>query len=370
MSLLLLVGLFITLALLIISLTILANLPFFPRLRAGTQPANAPFVSVLVPARNEAAIIGRTVRALLAQHYPAFEVTVLDDDSEDDTAAIVGAIAGEDDRLRLVDGQPLPAGWLGKNWACQQLAEQARGDYLLFADADVSWSPGALAALVDLAAKESSDLLTVWPTQQTVSRSERLVVPLLSLAIVGYLPIVLVHHNPWPPFAAANGQCLLFDRRAYEQIGGHTAVRDQIVEDVALARRLKAAGLRLRMARGAALISCRMYGGWPQVRDGFAKNILAGHGQNVPFLIASTIFHWLVFIFPWIWAAAGGGLWPLLLLLAGIGVRAVTARFTGQRARDALLMPISVILMTIIAGKSLWWHWRGQVQWKGRVAPV
>jgi chlorobactene glucosyltransferase len=308
--------------------------------------------------------------ALLAQRYPAFEVIILNDNSEDDTAAKVQAIADEDDRLRLVEGRPLPAGWLGKNWACQQLAEQARGGLLLFTDADVLWQPGALTSLVRLAEKESSDLLTVWPTQKTASWSERLVVPLMGLAIVGYLPILLVHHGPWSPFAAANGQCLLFRREAYQQIGGHATVRDHIVEDVALARRLKSAGLRLRMARGADLISCRMYGGWPEVRDGFAKNILAGHGHSVPFLLASTVFHWLVFIFPWLWAAAGGGLWPWLLVLAGIGARAATARFTGQRLIDALLMPISVILMTIIAAKSLWWHWRGEVQWKGRVAPT
>ncbi|MFN2221186.1 MAG: glycosyltransferase family 2 protein [Chloroflexota bacterium] len=370
MTFLFLTGLFVTLSLSIIMLTILANLPFFPRLRPGSQSDHAPLVSVLIPARNEAAVIGRTVRAFLEQRYPAFEIIVLDDNSEDETASIVQAIAAEDDRLHLIDGRPLPAGWLGKNWACHQLAEQAQGDYLLFTDADVLWQPEALAALVNLAQKEASDLLTVWPTQLTLSWSERLVVPLMGLAIVGYLPILLVHHSPWSAFAAANGQCLLFRRQAYQQIDGHAAIRDHIVEDVALARRLKAVGLRLRMARGAELVSCRMYGGWPEVRDGFAKNILAGHGHNIPFLITSTIFHWLVFIFPWLWAAAGGGLWPWLLLLAGIGARAVTARFTGQRIGDALLMPISVILMTIIAGRSLWWHWRGQVQWKGRVAAV
>jgi chlorobactene glucosyltransferase len=370
MTLVLLVGSFISLALLIITLTVLANLPFFPRLRPAAPSDDWPLVSVLIPARNEAAVISRTVSALLEQSYPGFEVIVLDDNSEDDTSAQVSALAAQDDRLRLVRGQPLPAGWLGKNWACQQLGEQARGNYLLFTDADVLWHPDALTALMALAHKESSDLLTVWPKQETVTWSERLVVPLINLAIVGYLPILLVHHSPWPAFAAANGQCLLFKRQAYQQIGHHAAVRDQIVEDVVLARRLKAAGLSLRMARGADLISCRMYGGWPEVRDGFAKNILTGHAQSPPFLIASAVFHWLVFIFPWLWLAAGGGLWPLLLLLAGIGVRAMTARFTGQRVRDALFMPVSVILMTIIAAKSLWWHWRGQVQWKGRVAPL
>jgi chlorobactene glucosyltransferase len=370
MTLLILIGLFITFGLLIITLTVLANLPFFPRLRPAAPSNDNPFISVLIPARNEAAVIGRTVRALLKQTYPNFEVIVLNDNSTDGTAAEALKAAGQDGRLRVIEGRPLPSGWLGKNWACHQLAQEAKGDYLVFTDADVLWQPEALAALLHLAQKESSDLLTVWPTQQTETWAERLVVPLIALVVLGYLPVVLVHHAPWPAFAAANGQCLLFRRQAYQRTGGHAAVRHQIVEDVALARRVKAYGLRLRMAAGANLISCRMYTNWPEVRDGFAKNILSGHGQSVPFLIASTIFHWLLFIFPWLWLLATGELWPFVLVIAGIGLRAITAYATRQRMRDALLMPLSVILMTIIAGRSLWWHWQGQTQWKGRVAPV
>lgn len=368
--LLFLIGLFITLSLIIITLTVSANVSYFPRLRPAAQSDDNPIISVLIPARNEASVIGQTVQALLKQTYPNYEVIVLDDNSTDETSTEVLNAADQDDRLRLIDGLPLPGGWLGKNWACHQLAKEAQGDYLLFSDADVLWQPEALAALVHLAQTESSDLVTVWPSQQTITWTERLVVPLIALAIFGYLPVIAVHRTPWPAFAAANGQCLLFRRLAYQQIGGHAAVSEQIIEDVALARRVKATRLRLRMADGANLVNCRMYTNWPEVRDGFAKNILSGHGQSVPFLIVSTIFHWLVFIFPWLWLLVIGGLWPLLLVITGIGIRAITAYATGQRMRDALLLPVSVILMTIIAGQSIWWHWRGQVQWKGRVAPV
>jgi chlorobactene glucosyltransferase len=352
------------------TLIMLTNLPFFPRLQQRSGSESAPLVSVLIPARNEAQVIGQTIQSILAQSYTNFELLILNDNSTDDTAREVLAAGAEDDRVQLLDGRALPTGWLGKNWACHQLAQTAKGEYFLFIDADVTLQPAALAALVQHAEEKSSDLLTIWPTQKTESWAERLVVPLIALVVLGYLPVLLVHHTPWPVFAAANGQCLLFHKRAYQRIGGHGVVRDQIVEDVALSRLVKASGLRLRMADGAGLVSCRMYSNWSEVRDGFAKNILSGHGQRTLFLLASTLFHWMIFIFPWVWLIMGGGLWPLLLVLAGIGIRTVTAYVSGQRVRDALLMPVSVFLMTIIAARSILWHWQGRTEWKGRVAAI
>ncbi len=360
----------VALALFIIGLTALTNVVFFPRL--GQKPApmgeHPPRVSVLIPARDEAAIIGDTVNAWLAQDFAPFEVVLLDDQSSDGTADRARESAAGDSRLRIIPGAPLPPGWLGKNWACQQLSESATGDVLLFTDADVRWSPTALSALIGDLDRLSADMLTVWPTQQTVTWPERLVVPLIALAILGYLPIVAVHYLQWPAFAAANGQCVVFRRAAYDQIGGHAAVAGEVVEDVMLARRVKAAGLQLRMADGNRLVGCRMYTSWPEVRDGFAKNILSGHGGSVPFLLLSTLFHWTVFLLPWL-------LWPVnswfaLLAVVGVGIRALTAAFTHQRVTDALFMPVSVMLMTIIAARAIWWHYRGGPVWKGRVARV
>ena len=366
-----------SLALIILVLTALLNVLTFPRLTVPDSPAisNLPNVSILIPARNEAAVIAQTVQAVLAQPYPHFELLVLDDHSEDGTAHLARTAANGDQRFRLGTGQPLPDGWSGKNWACQQLANAATGDLLVFADADVQWSAGALLALVSLMQSSRADLLTVWPTQITESWAERLVVPLIMLVIVGYLPLPMVHYAPFPVFAAANGQCLCFRRSAYQRIGGHASVRNNIVEDIGLAQRIKAQGLRLRMADGAGIIRCRMYHNWAQVRDGFAKNILAGHGDSVPLLIVSTVFHWLCFVFPFAWLLLGWllpmsvyPLWPLTLIALGVGLRALSAAFSRQRRRDALLMPVSVLLMTLIAARALWWRWRlGGVQWKGRV---
>lgn len=365
-----LVTLFAACALVVITLTAILNTLVFPRLgRAKPILPNdpQPFMSILIPARNEAMVIDRTVRWLLDQNYPAFEVLVLDDDSSDGTSARAKAAANGDPRLRVLSGEALPAGWLGKNWACHQLAQHANGDWLVFTDADVNWQPGALRALVNEMRRTDADLLTVWPTQQTESWTERLVVPLMALAILAYLPLPAVHHFPWPIFAAANGQCLAFRRRAYEQVGGHAAVKDRIVEDVTFARQIKARGLRLRMADGAGLIVCRMYRDWPGVRDGFSKNILAGHGDSVPFLAASFILHWLIFALPWLLLMVDFA-WGLALVALGVGTRMLTALATRQRPLDALLMPVSVMLMSMIALRSVWWRWRyGGPQWKGRM---
>ncbi len=384
---------FATCALMVITLTAIVNVLTFPRLTSPPNPLSEfregelrhnssgkisidtkitplqyPLVSILIPARNESAVIERTAQSILSQPYANFEFLILDDNSTDGTAEKAIAAADGDSRLKVLSGAALPPGWLGKNWACHQLGQAAHGEWLIFTDADVCWQPDALAALMSEIERTQADLLTVWPTQHTESWGERLVVPLMALAILGYLPLLLVHHTPWAAFAAANGQCLAFRRRAYEKIGGHTAVRDRIVEDVAFARHIKLAGLRLRMADGAGQITCRMYHDWSSARDGFGKNILAGHGDSVFFLAISAIFHWLIFIVPWIFLILGIlPLWSLALIVLGIGVRMLTAAATRQRLFDALLMPISAFLMTLIAIRAVWWRYRyGGPQWKGR----
>lgn len=365
---------FITLALVIILLTSLLNTLTFPRLRRQ-NPHQRPFVSLLIPARNEATVIGQTVRYLLEQTYTNFEVIVLDDHSSDETGNIARAAAQNDPRFRFLSGLPLPSGWLGKSWACHQLAQAARGDILVFIDADVRWEASALSALLALQEKHHAAMVTVWPTQQTQSWGERLVVPLMSFAIIGYLPEIMVRRSPFTAFAAANGQCLLFRRAPYETIGGHTTVKGQITEDIALARRLKQKGLRLVMADGNHLITCRMYDSWVAVRNGFAKNILAGHGNYVGVLLLSTLFHWSLFILPWLALPVALTLewgfkwvsWLLILIILGIAVRIVSAAVTRQRIFDALLMPVSVLLMTLIAAQAVRWHFTGGPRWKERL---
>ena len=374
-------------ALLVLLIVALENYRHFPRLAATgpvgplhTGEPRAPSVSVLIPARNEADSIDATVRLLLAQCYPGnVEVIVLDDQSTDATAAIARQAGCGDPRLHVLAGAPLPRGWVGKPWACHQLAQAAHNELLLFTDADVAWHPGALMATVAEQQATRAGLLSVWPTQQMESWAERLVVPLMSFALLAYLPVQWVHDLPYKQAAAANGQCLLFTRAAYAACGGHAAVRDRVLDDVLLAQRIKGAGHRLRLADGAQLVQARMYTNWQRVRDGYAKNILAGHLNSVPFLLLSTLFHLSLFVLPWLWLLVGFGVesgpgWPLLPLAAallGIALRTSTAITAHQPPRDALLMPVSVLLMTRIAFQAIWWRVsRGGPVWKGRTLPA
>lgn len=362
----------ITSILLVMAFITILNTFTFPRLsepdsiRSSVASSALPAVSVCIPARNESAVIAATIRAWLGQDYPAFEILLLDDHSDDGTAQIARNAAQGDPRLRIIQGQPLPPGWKGKNWACHQLSQHASGEFLIFTDADVRWQPGALSRVLTHFRVTRADLLTIWPTQQTVTWGERLVVPLMALTIMSYLPILAVHYVPWAIFAAANGQCLVFNRIAYNKVGGHLAVKSNIVEDMGFAYSIKKKKMRLRMADGGGVIVTCMYHNWRETRDGFAKNILGGHANSVPFLVFSTLFHWAIFIFPVFWFVFSPSLSPLLLFALGILIRALTAAATRQRIADALFMPVSTMLMTAVAARALQWHFGAGPQWKGR----
>jgi chlorobactene glucosyltransferase len=359
----------------------LLNRFWFPRLpQAAAEDPDPPAVWVLIPARNEARTIVAAISGLRAQRFERWRLFVLDDQSDDGTAAIARAAAGGDPRISVLCGQLLPPDWVGKAWACQQLAAAAAAagaradDLLLFTDADVSWEPAALGAVLAEFRRSAADLLSVWPTQITVTPTERMIVPMMALAVQGYLPYLLVTHLPMASAAAANGQCLLFRKQAYDRIGGHRAVQHSVLDDVTLARATKRSGGRLAMADAGSLLHCRMYHGRDETLNGFAKNILAGHGDNVFWLLVSTLFHLGVYFVPALWLAAGviwplpgWPLQPLLLLGLGMAARAITAAGTGQRWYDAWTLPLATCVMTYIALRSLWWHYfGGGLRWRGR----
>ena len=357
---------FIACVLIGLSLITIINVLTFPQLRKSEHPDKNPSVSILIPARNEAHIIQQTVTSILSQTYPNFELIVLNDNSTDHTREQLASI--HDNRLSIINGKPLPTGWMGKSWACHQLSQQANADILLFTDADVQWSPDALTAIINHMNQHNADLLTVWSTQQTITPAERLTVPLMAFAILTYLPTFMTHHSPFSIFAAANGQCMAWKRSTYDAIGGHTLVANNVLDDVTFARHTKKSGYQLRMVDANQLIQCRMYNDWSSVRDGFAKNILAGYGNSVIALSLSTIFHFIVFLLPIILLITSSQYHFLatLFIIQAMLIRALSASFTHQRVSDAIGMPLSVILMTRIALQSIIWHYTGQARWKGR----
>lgn len=247
-----------------------------PLLRPGAAPAGRPLISVLIPARDEAERIGACLEGLARQSYRDFELVVVDDHSADATAAIVRGYAARLPGLDLLPGAPLPDGWAGKCWACWQAAGRARGEWLLFLDADVMPRPELLAALIARAEERSLDLLTLMPLQRLGSLAERVVMPAFFALLYGLYPLDLVG-DPRSPIAFANGPCLLIRRQVYDAVGGHRAVRASILEDTELGRCVKAAGYRLEAAAAPDLIEARMYSGWHSLAEGLGKNAVAGY---------------------------------------------------------------------------------------------
>ena len=273
------------------------NLLFFKFLPRLAHPDSRGRLSILVPARNEERCIAPCVSSLLAQDYPDFELLVLDDSSTDRTAEIVRGLLAGHPRHRLLTGTPLPAGWTGKNWACHQLSQAATGDWLLFTDADTIHAPGATSAAIFQAVKTRADLLSAWPRLVTVTLGEKMIIPVLHIIALSWFPIALLQFlQDHPALAAripsrvlrswggANGQFVLFRRAAYQRIGGHEAIRDHIVEDVALGREVArriSEGMRLINCDASRLIDCRMYHSFRETWEGFTKNARSAFEDNL-----------------------------------------------------------------------------------------
>lgn len=375
-------------ALLLVSANVLANIATFDGLRPAEPPADAPLVSILVPARDEERSIETCVGSLLAQDYPNCEVLVLDDHSEDQTGAIVARlIAGakaKNPRMHaaLIRAEPLPAEWTGKNWACHQLSQAARGRFLFFTDADTQHAPGTVTATVDYAVRNRAGLVSAWPRLVTGTLGEKLVVPVILLVGFAFCPLWLQRWVQERPERArnrdvrgmgvANGQFMFFKRGTYEKIGGHAAVRSHVVEDVSLGREVAE-----RIPEGERLFNCaalqfsqvRMYRSFRETWDGFTKNMRAVFDeQRVTFWLFGGVqcacflgpFVALFLTRPpalWIVVAQIGIIFAIRFLLA--------ARFRTSRL-GALLHPFGVLALMLI-GLNSWWRSTGAgVVWKGR----
>jgi chlorobactene glucosyltransferase len=244
----------------------------------------APLLSIVVPARNEERNIDGCVRSLLGQTGIDVEVIVVDDGSTDATREILARLAAEFARLRVVDGAPLPPGWAGKPWACTQGARVATGGWLLFTDADSRHAPDAAVSALAFALASGVDALTIMTFQELGSLVERALLPsILGMIVFASGSIAALNDPSLPERALANGQFILVERRAYEALGGHAALRAEIVEDLSFARALKADGrFRLRLADGTAFVRVRMYQSFGELWNGFTKNVYLGARGDLP----------------------------------------------------------------------------------------
>ena len=288
----------------------------------------------------------------------------------------------------MISGTPLPPGWIGKPWACHQLSKAAKGEYLLFTDADTDHAPGALSAAMAEALESKTDLLTLWPAQETKTWSEKLVIPILFVAAAGMAPHWLLAlgqkdtkvrqwltSRQWRMLGVANGQYILFSRKAYDQVGGHEAVRNDMVEDVSLGRLVASRtreGMIVKNCDGGALVSTRMYQSFAQLWEGFTKNAWPIFEGNRRLFYFGLTGQFLVFIAPFLLLPFADEFWLMLFFHCTL-IYLIRILFTLRYRSSWLgcfLHPFGYALGTIIAINSFRQNRRGGLTWKGRTYRV
>jgi len=288
----------IAFGLVIFLLNLALNLRSLKTLRNDAEvPSPAPLISMLIPARDEEVNIANCLESLQTQDYPNFEILVLDDNSSDNTAAIVERFAARDSRIQLLRGEPLPEDWTGKSFACYQLAKQARGSWLLFVDADTTHTPSMLRSALAQALKLNSSLLSGFPRQLAASLPQKIAIPVLYFVIFSWLPLWWLQRSREPKPSLAIGQFLLFPREKYWSIGGHEAVKSRILEDVWLGIEVSRRGGRQVSVDLSPAVSCHMYHNVGAMLEGFIKwiySVLAFSPAALVIMMSAAYFFFLL----------------------------------------------------------------------------
>jgi len=246
---------------------------------AKTEIQNNDLISVLIPARNEENNIACLLDAL-QKFNNNIEILVCNDHSTDNTEEIISRYQTTDQRIRLIESEVLPKGWLGKNHACYQLAKQASGKYLLFVDADVVISGNIIADAVSYAKKHKLGLLSVFPKQVLLTIGEKKSVPLMNYILLTLLPLVFVRFSPFKSHTAANGQFILFESKTYFELEPHKQFKNSAVEDIAISKFYKKQKIKIACLIGEERIQCRMYDSYKDALNGFSKNIFMFFGNS------------------------------------------------------------------------------------------
>lgn len=347
-------------------LIVVYNLFTAPILKLPEQEISfSPYISILIPARNEEENISDCLDSCLNQNYRNFEILTLDDSSSDRTNKIIKEYQKHFPKIKLIEGELLPSGWTGKNWACHQLAIKANGEYFLFIDADVRLKPDTLESALSLINKFEIKMLSIFPTQVTKNFGEKIIVPLMNWLLLSFLPLRKVYSSSNKSFIAANGQFILVNRKTYFEIGGHKKFRSKVVEDMEIAREVKAKGNTIITALGGDLVFCKMYNNFNLALSGFAKNFFSGFNISAFLFLALIIFLLVVFLAPFILFFFN--LTFIVIIILILISRIIISILSRQSILENLLLhPFQMLIMFYAGIISVLNTKRRKNMWKGR----
>ncbi len=319
-------------------------------------------LSILVPARNEEKNIGNIIASIENQDYTNYELIIVDDNSEDATYETARDFAERNSKIKVVRGGELPPGWLGKNWTCCQLAQQASGDPFLFIDADVQLEKSAVGNSLALLKRHNLSMLSVFPSQIIRTFGERLIVPLMNWFLLSFLPLNMVYTSRQKSFVAANGQFLMITREMYDKIGTHEMFRDKVVEDMEIARAVKLSGRKIMTCLGNNVIKAEMYNSFAEAFNGFSKNFFPGFNTGKFLFISLIIIVFSFYSLPAIFVFFSN---LFLLLILMIIIQRILLSIINKESvlLNVLLHPLQMVMMLIIGFSSTF---RAKKVWKGR----
>ena len=320
-------------------------------------------VSVLIPARNEEKNIVKCIEGIINQDYQNTEIIILDDNSTDNTYNLAASFSSP--KIKTLKGKELPQNWLGKNWACHQLSQQAKSDFFLFIDADVEVKENVISLAMEEIEKSNAALLSIFPTQSIKTFGEYLIVPLMNWLLLTFLPLNFVYKYSNKAFVAANGQFMLWRRDDYLSLGGHQIVKDKIVEDMELARTVKSNNLKVKTLLGGNQVFCRMYNSFTEAYSGFQKNFYSGFSVSIISFLVIISLLFSVFIIPFIIMDDSLISWLPLLLIILIRT-SVSIRSKQSWIINLLLHPLQMIFMMWIGFISVIKFKNKSLVWKSR----
>ncbi len=331
----------------------------------STQPFTIDVsTTILIPMRNEEANAEKALMSATSQRgLSDFNVRVLDDHSEDSTLSILQKNRSNY-RFEIVHGKELPQGWLGKNWACQQLAENIQSKYLVFLDADVELHKHAISNSIHALENWKLDFLSPHPREIALSFFERLIQPMLQWSWMASVPLRLAEKYRIKSMTIANGQFFIVSRDAYLKSGGHAAIRGEVLDDLALARLLVESGFKGTVADASAIATCRMYSSSAELFDGYSKSLWSAFGSRVGAIAASFILI-SIGLLP-IASALFGSAWGYIgYLLVSLSF-AISAVKTRSSWGATFLHPVSTLILLGLIVRSFILHKKGRLHWKGR----